>query len=319
MNPMSENEKTPTENTAPPAIEAEVPLAFSENDAGNPESTGHTSFEKIVEAVLNSAGVANQSAVLAATSTENLLNAVGDIGAITSRARATSMIVLFTSAVLLAAAAGAFVTMSIQLNGRLTQANSTMAAVAKGAGVLNENLEKWKLLDSIIEKIDGHKTSESIESIGTKLDLALSELTKQAPASPPQPEKSHKQEELRNKALTDQIRNLEMQIQSQARMLVKLTEQVQVSRAEVSKLLGAVRSVDSQITNLHERQRSAPPAPQLPVASITPTPAISRLTPQPPTPGITSQDREREKQPDPKNKDYIQYRAPDTENPPKPR
>ena len=316
---MSENEKIPPENTAPSAIEAEVPLAFSENDAGNPESTGHTSFEKIVEAVLNSAGVANQSAVLAATSTENLLNAVGDIGAITSRARVTSMIVLFTSAVLLAAAAGAFVTVSVQLNGRLTQANSTMAAVAKGAGMLNEDLEKWKRLDKIIEELDGHKTLESIESIGAKLDLALAELTKQATASPPQPEKSNKQEELRNKELVDQIRKLEMQNQSQARMLVKLTEQVQVSRAEVSKLLGAVRSVDSQITNLHERQRSAPPAPQLPVASITPTPAISRPTPQPPTPGITSQDRERKKDPDPKNKDYIQYRAPDTENPPKPR
>ena len=308
---MSENDKPQHANTAPSAIEADIPFDSPEHGAGNPETTGHTSFDKIVETVLNSAGVANQSASLAATSTENLLNAVGDLGAITSRARVTSMVVLFTSALLLAAAAGAFFTVSVQLNSRLTQANSTLAIVAKGAGNLNADLEKWKRLDKLIEEMEGQKTSENIEKLETKIDTAISDLKKQATVAPAQPEKSNKQEELRNKALTDLIRNLETQTQSQARMIAKLTEQVQVSRADVSKILGAVRSVDSQIANLHEKQRSAPPAPQ-------PAP-VAHMIAQPPVASIATQVREREKPPTQKNKDYIQYRAPETENQPSPR
>lgn len=296
---MSENEKTLTDNSDSAALEAEVPSDLPKNESGNSQVAGHTSFEKIVEAVLNSAGVANQSAVLAATSTENLLNAVGDIGSITARARVTSMIVLFTSALLLAAAAGAFVTVSFQLNSRLTQANNTLAVVAKGASKLNEDLEKWKRLDKLIEEIGGNKTSESIEKLGNRME-AISDLMKQV-AAPLQPEKSLKQEEVRNKALTNQIKSLDAQNQYQARVIIKLTEQVQASRAEISKILGAVRSVDSQVANLYEKQRSTPPAQQPPVSIIPP------------------QVREREKQPDPKNVDYIQYRAADTSSPPKPR
>lgn len=307
---MSENDKPPHANTAPSVIEAEIPTDPPGHGAGNPETTGHTSFDKIVETVLNSAGVANQSASLAATSTENLLNAVGDLNAITSRARVTSMVVLFTSALLLAASAGAFFTVSVQLNSRLTQTNSTLAIVAKGAGNLNADLEKWKRLDKLIE-MEGQKTSEKIEKLETKIDTAISDLKKQATVAPAQPEKSNKQEELRNKALTDLIRNLETQTQSQARMIAKLTEQVQVSRAEVSKILGAVRSVDIQIANLHEKQRSAPPAPQ--------PPPVAHMIAQPPVASIATQVREREKSPTQKNKDYIQYRAPETESQPSPR
>lgn len=308
MIPMSENENSQHGNAAPLVIEAEIPSASPGHDPAPPETTGHTTLDQIVETVLNSAGVANQSASLAAISTENLLNAVEDLGTITTRARATSMIVLFAAALLLAAAAGAFFTVSVQLNSRLTQANSTLAIIAKGAGNLNEDLEKWKRLDKLIEAMEEQKTTENIDKLGAKLENAISDLKKQASIVPAQPEKSNKQDEARNKTLTDLIRNLETQTQSQARMISKLTEQVQVSRAEISRILGAVRSVDIQIANLHEKQRSAPPALQ--------PPPVSNVIAQPPVASIATQVRDREKLPPQKNKDYIQYRAPETENPP---
>ncbi len=311
---MNENPMNP--DSSPPALEAAIPLTTTGSGTDTHESEGQTSLQQIVEAVLDSAGVANRSATLAANSTETLLNAVGDLGAINARARFNFIVVLFTTALLLAASAGAFFTVSVQLNSRLTQANNTQSILAAGANDLKEDLANLKRLDKLIDEIENLKTSENIEKLETKVDLAISEFRKQKAGDPPLPDKSNKEEQLRNKAVADQVRNLETQLQSQSRLLTKLREELQASRSEVSKIsgevqtsrgevakiLGAVRAVDSQVANLNEKHR-APVAAPFPIATEAPV-AVSLPSPV----------RDREKTQQQKNKDYIQYRAPDLDS-----
>ena len=237
-----------------------------------------------------------RKAGLAAASTENLLNTVGNLGGITSRARMTAMIVIFTSALFLVAAAGAFFSASVQLNRRLIEANSTLTAIAMRAVDLSAELKNLKRQDTLIGELEAQKSVDNFEKIAIKIDVALAELKKQSAATSNPTEKSSKQEEMRHKALSDQIRYVEMQTQSQGRVLAKLAEQLQSSRADVSKILGTVRAVDDQLAKLHEKQQLAPPTLRTPLASVALPP------------------REREKQAESKNKDYIQYSDPNADN-----
>ena len=298
---MSETEKSANNEVTSPGLEAEIPTDHPDNPDNMSGKAGQTSFEKVMEAALDSAGVANRSAGLAAASTENLLNAVGNLEAVTARARMTSMIVLFTSTLILVASAGVFFTVSAQLNRRLTEANSTLTVMTKRAVDLKADLDKLKQLDTLIAELEAQKSNENFEKMGSKIDIALSELKKQLASPPISPEKSSKSEEIRHKALMDQIRNVEMQSQSQGRIIAKLAEQFQASRGEASKILGSMRAVDEQLARLHEKQQLAPVPARAPLASVA------------------APSREREKQLESKNKDYIQYPVPNADNPSKAR
>ncbi|MCX7144364.1 MAG: hypothetical protein NT123_25700, partial [Proteobacteria bacterium] len=109
-------------------INATIPLAAASSTATPPGTPPDAGLDELVAVVLDSAGVANRSASIAASSTESLLTAVGDLNKVISRARIMSAIVLGAAALSIVAAAGALFAVSVQLSSRLAQTNATLLA-----------------------------------------------------------------------------------------------------------------------------------------------------------------------------------------------
>jgi hypothetical protein len=281
-------ETAPSQDSPQPASDLEVEIPNEPQTAAGERGVveSHTSLEKVVSVALDSANVANRSASVAAASTENLMNAVGEISAITKRARTMSVIVLSISALLLIASAGAFFTVSIQLNSRLKQVNGMLVAVGKRSVELGENIEKLQRVDTLVAELEIQQGGDKIEKIGGKIDAVMTEMKMQASAAATA--KPTKAIEPSTQALSTQIRALEAQSQSQSRQIAKLADQVQATRTDLAKVPGLVRGVESLVSGLNEKSRV--PAPAGPVVAAT-------------------VQREREIKADAKGKDFIQYRA----------
>lgn len=257
--------------------------------------SAEASLDKLVTVVLDSAGIANRSASIAASSTESLLSTVDDLSKVTSRARMTSAIVLGVASLAIVAAAGALFTVSVQLSGRLTQTSATLLAVGKRAVEMNAGVENLKRIETALTEMANKQGSGQFEKLETKLDTALVEMRKPVAAAPAPIEKSSKQDDARHQSLLAQIKALEAQTQAQARSIARLSEQITSSRADVSKMMGVARSVETLVANINEKQRV--------VAAVQSAPVP----------------RERERQPDPRSKEFIQYPGPQAEKTDRPR
>ncbi len=300
---MTSTEKTPkpldqlaaTSGTEP-ALAVASP-GSTQAHSGEPEAT---SLDALVNVVLDSAGVANRSASIAASSTESLLAAVGDLGKATSRARMTSAVVLGVSALSIVTTAGALFAVSVQLSGRLTQTNATLLAVGKRAVEMNTGIENLKRIETVLAGIANKQGPEQSQKLEAKLDAALAETRK--PTAAAATENTAKQDDARHQSLLTQIKALEAQTQAQGRSITRMNELISASRAEVSKTLGVARSLEILLTNFNEKPR---------LAATGQTPPVARER-EPIA-------REREKPTEQKSKDFIQYPAPQADRAGKPR
>lgn len=278
-------------------INATITVAATSSTATPSGSPPDAGLDELVAVVLDSAGVANRSASIAASSTESLLTAVGDLNKVISRARVMSAIVLGAATLSIVAAAGALFAVSVQLSSRLTQTNATLLAVGKRAVEMNTGFEYLK---TTISGMADKQANDPLLKIETKLDATLAEMRK--PVAPPPPEKPAKQDDARQqvlltqvKALEAQAKALENQMQAQTRSIARMSELLAASKVELSKTSGIARNVETLLVNLNEKQR----------------PAV--VTQSPPAP------REREKPVEQKSrdyiqsKDYIQYTAPQSD------
>ena len=281
-------------------VEASFSRAAVDAPGSRPGVASNASLDTLVSVVLDSAGVANRSASIAASSTESLLTAVGDLGKVVARARMTSIFVLGVAALSIVAAAGALFSITVQLSSRLTQTNATLLAVGKRAVEMNTGIEYLKHIETTLAEIASKQGSDQFQKLEAKIDATLTEIRKPVAvtqAEKPPVEKPAKQNDERYQALLTQIKALDAQAQAQTRSIARMSELIAASKAELSKTMGIARNVEIQLANFNERQR--PPA-QVPAPSA-------------PAP------REREKPPEQKSKDYIQYSAPQPDKSDKPR
>ena len=293
---MAGKEKAP-EKIEPKLAASGVEAAFASPAAGaaggQPGVASEASLDTLVSVVLDSAGVANRSASIAATSTESLLTAVGDLAKITSRARTTSAIVLGAALLSIVAAAGALFSVTVQLSSRLTQTNATLLAVGKRAVEMNTGIEYLKHIETTLAEMASKQGSDQFQKLEAKLDATLAETRK--PIAAESTEKPAKQDDQRHQALLTQIKALEAQTQAQSRSIARMSELIAASRVELSKTTGISRSVEVLLASFHEKPRPPAAAPGAPVP------------------------REREKPSELKSKDYIQYSAPQADKGDKPR
>lgn len=272
------------ETERPERLEATVPIQNTELEPGQSDKT---SLEAIVEAVLGSASVANKSADLASASTERLLDAVGDLNTISKRAKATNIALLSICCLLLIASAGAFFTLSIQLNSRLGQANSILNRISNKSSEISVSLESLKRFDAFLEHAETEKSSDRVERIDAKIDSIISEIKKTPPPVTSIAEKSQRALELSNQALSSQIRGLENRIHAQTLQISALSATIQSMRSELTRLPALEKALVLMSTPAPTPQSIKKPA-------NNPNIEVERARPE-------------------RNTDYIRYRAQDAD------
>lgn len=261
------------------SVEPELdPAAEKTSTEENPKSE----LDKLVNVVLETAGVANRSSEMAASATENLLAVTEELAQTTAQAKMNSVIILSIVSLLLLITSGALIWSFIKLEGSVTRTEGTLLAVGKRMVEMNAGTENLKNIESLLTGLDAKKESGRIESMEKKLDATLVEIRK--PAEPASNEKAAKEDQARHQALLTQIKALDGQNQAQARATAKLGDQLNTSRAELSKLTEATRKLETMLNA--ERQRPAAIAPS--VATI----------------------RAREKPAEQKDKEFVQYPDP---------
>ena len=261
------------------SVEPELdPAAEKTSTEENPKSE----LDKLVNVVLETAGVANRSSEMAASATENLLAVTEELAQTTAQAKMNSVIILSIVSLLLLITSGALIWSFIKLEGSAARTEGTLLAVGKRMVEMNAGTENLKNIESLLTGLDAKKESGRIESMEKKLDAALVEIRK--PAEPASNEKVAKEDQARHQALLTQIKALDGQNQAQARATAKLGDQLNTSRAELSKLAEATRKLETMLNA--ERQRPAAIAPS--VATI----------------------RAREKPAEQKDKEFVQYPDP---------
>lgn len=264
-------------------FEAFIPLG--EPDPLNPDHQSESNLQKIVAAVLDSASVANRSASVAATSTENLLNAVGDLGQATRTARTNAWVIIGTSVVCGLFAIGTFIWASGSLLNRLVQADETLQVAGKRVGELNSGVKHLQRIEILLESQAGPNLSavdSRIAGLEGRIESMMSEIRKEptqkaVTATPAQVDDRHQ-------ALLKQIRSLESALQAQSKNVVRLSEQIASMKSEMASLSRATSNIESQWAQDQARN------PQ-------------RTTAQTAT-------RVRERREDPRNPDFIQYPDP---------
>ena len=261
------------------SVEPELdPAAEKTSTEENPKSE----LDKLVNVVLETAGVANRSSEMAASATENLLAVTEELAQTTAQAKMNSVIILSIVSLLLLITSGALIWSFIKLEASVTRTEGTLLAVGKRMVEMNAGTENLKNIESLLTGLDAKKESGRIESMEKKLDAALVEIRK--PVEPASNEKVAKEDQARHQALLTQIKALDGQNQAQARATAKLGDQLSTSRAELSKLAEATRKLETMLNA--ERQRPAAIAPS--VATIRP----------------------REKPVEQKDKEFVQYPDP---------
>ena len=275
---MTSTEKMPdtTERkTETSDIQATVALAAASPTQADSAASASASLDALVTVVLDSAGVANRSASIAASSTESLLTAVGYLGKVTERARMGAAIVLGAAALSIVAAAGALFAVSVQLGSRLTQTNATLLAVGKRAVQMNTGIENLGRIETVLAEVAKKPETDRLQKLEEKLDAALSETRRPIGAAPM--EKPAKQDDARHQALLTQMKALEAQTQTQARAITRMTEQIAASRADLSKTMSIARGVETTLASFGEKQRLAGAAPNPPAPREREKPAELRL------------------------------------------
>jgi len=271
-----------------PAIEPEImtlenavaPEAAAVEEEGGEGGEGEdtvatvneTSFDAVITRVLDASDVANKTASIAATSTEHLIDAVDELRASTVKARMHAVVVLGVTGFLMLVAVGVFTVMALQLQGRLDSADSTIMAVGKRVVSLNASIGTLKEMETVLEKFSERqaKQDKALEKMLPQMETGMAEVRK---AVADLAEKSAKpaakaEADPRSAALQAQLKALEPQLQAQARATARLAEQVTTMQANLAKINGVSRDVETLLKM--EKQRAvvvAPPPAAAPVAA----------------------------------------------------
>ena len=274
---------TTPDGAGPERIEASVPLG--DPDSTPPDKPSEASLQKLVTVVLDSASVANRSASVAATSTENLLNAIGDLGQVTKTARTNAWTIIGTSAGCGLFAIGTFIWASASLSGRLVQTDQTLQVAGKRVGELNAGVERLQRIETLLES-QARPNPSAVESriagLEERIESLMNEIRKGAAqkavsATAAQPDD-------RQQALLNQIRSLESALQVQSKNMVRLSEQVAGVKSEMASLSRTTSSIEAQWAQDQARNQQR--------AASQPAPRI------------------RDRREDPRNPDFIQYPDP---------
>ena len=267
-----------------PAIEPEIMTienavapeeAAVEDEGGEGEDTvatvNETSFDAVITRVLDASDVANKTASIAATSTEHLIDAVDELRASTVKARMHAVVVLGVTGFLMLAAVGVFTVMALQLQGRLDSADSTIMAVGKRVVSLNASIGTLKQMEASREKFNERQDEQvkAMEKMMPQLETGMAEVRKSVADLAEKSAKPAAKAEAdpRSAALQAQLKALEPQLQAQARSTARLAEQVTTMQANLAKINGVSRDVETLLKM--EKQRAvlvAPPPAAAPVA-----------------------------------------------------
>ena len=268
-----------------PAIEPEIMTienavapeeAAVEDEGGEGEDTvatvNETSFDAVITRVLDASDVANKTASIAATSTEHLIDAVDELRASTVKARRHAVVVLGVTGFLMLAAVGVFTVMALQLQGRLDSADSTIMAVGKRVVSLNASISTLKQMEAALEKFNERQDEQvkAMEKMMPQLETGMAEVRKSVADLAEKSAKPAAKAEAdpRSAALQAQLKALEPQLQAQARSTERLAEQVTTMQANLAKINGVSRDVETLLKM--EKQRAvvvAPPPAAAPVAA----------------------------------------------------
>ena len=273
-----------TEPRIEPSIDTEIVTlenavapeeAAVEEEGGEGEDTvatvNETSFDAVITRVLDASDVANKTASIAATSTEHLIDAVDELRASTVKARMHAVVVLGVTGFLMLAAVGVFTVMALQLQGRLDSADSTIMAVGKRVVSLNASIGTLKQMEAALEKFNERQDEQvkAMEKMMPQLETGMAEVRKSVADLAEKSAKPAAKAEAdpRSAALQAQLKALEPQLQAQARSTARLAEQVTTMQANLAKINGVSRDVETLLKM--EKQRAvvvAPPPAAAPVA-----------------------------------------------------
>ncbi len=269
IEPGIEPEIVTLENAAAPE-EAAV-----EEEGGEGEDTvatvNETSFDAVITRVLDASDVANKTASIAATSTEHLIDAVDELRASTVKARMHAVVVLGVTGFLMLAAVGVFTVMALQLQGRLDSADSTIMAVGKRVVSLNASIGTLKQMEVGLEKFNERQDEQvkAMEKMMPQLETGMAEVRKSVADLAEKSAKPAAKAEAdpRSAALQAQLKALEPQLQAQARSTARLAEQVTTMQANLAKINGVSRDVETLLKMEKQRAVVAPPPAAAPLAA----------------------------------------------------
>ncbi len=270
---------------------------------------GSVQLDRLVNAVLESAAVANQSAEIAARSTESLLDAVDNLDASHSLAHRKALLVLGVTGTLLLLASAGFVWMALHFSNRMTTLDQTLMTLTHQGEETAIRIERIEKLDPLLSRIERMQTSQpALSGIESKLDAGIAGLAKgiaelnTLPRTPaPSPVAAVSSGDLR--ALEGAIKALESQSQAQARTLARLGELMASNRTDPGKVAEWARAIEG----LAQEQRRlvaqlAHPVAPAPTPAAAPAPvSVPQPPPPPPQPAA-----EKPRPPDGK-RDFIQY------------
>lgn len=278
---MSDNTEGAEKNPEKIEVAAEAGTKESGGDSGAHEAAvdamadeiavvKQTSFDTVITRVLDASDVANKTASIAADSTGQLIAATTAMRDAAQKAHMHSIIVLGISGFALIAAVGVFTLMALQLQARLEAADATVLAVGKRVVQLNSGIGNIKQIEEIIEKINERQQGQAIaiEKLVPRLDSGMAELRKtlaeqaeKAAKAPPPPQAQPPQADPRVLALQAQIKALEPQLQAQARATAKLAEQIVAMQANLAKINGVAKNVETLIGMEKQKPVAAVPVP----------------------------------------------------------
>ena len=259
------------------AVAPEEAVVEEEGDEGGEgedtvATVNETSFDAVITRVLDASDVANKTASIAATSTEHLIDAVDELRDSTVKARMHAVVVLGVTGFLMLAAVGVFTVMALQLQGRLDSADSTIMAVGKRVVSLNASIGTLKQMEAALEKFSERQDEQvkAMEKMMPQLETGMAEVRKSVADLAEKSAKPAAKAEAdpRSAALQAQLKALEPQLQAQARATAKLAEQVTTMQANLAKINGVSRDVETLLKM--EKQRAvvvAPPPAAAPVAA----------------------------------------------------
>ncbi len=287
-------------------IEARIAGDSTDPTDASPDS-GTVQLDRLVNAVLESAAVANQSAEIAARSTESLLDAVDDLDASHSIAHKKALLVLGVTGTLLLMASVGFIWMAVHFSHRMSSLDEALTTLTRQGEQTAVRLERIEKLDPMLARIEGMQSQQpALSGLESKLDAGIAGLAKglaeinALPRTPaPSPVASVTSSDLR--ALEGAIRALESQSQAQARTLARISDLITSNRTDSAKVSELTRAVDS-LTQEQRRlvaQLAHPVAPA-PAPTVAPAP-VSVPVPAPPPPAA-----DKPRTPDGR-RDFIQY------------
>jgi hypothetical protein len=270
-------------------IEARVGAEGIDPTDESPEG-GNVQLDRLVNAVLESAAVANQSAEIAARSTESLLDTVDNLDASHSLAHRKALLVLGVTGTLLLVAGAGFIWMAVHFSQRMSSLDRTLVTLTQQGEETGIRLERIEKLDPLLARIERMQVNQpAFAGMEAKLDAGIAGLAKgiaelsALPRTPaPAPAAAISSSDLR--ALEGAIKGLESQAQGQARTLARIGELVAASRIEPGKIAELARAIEGlaqeqRRLSTHLSQAAAqtpPPAPMAAAPASNPPPVAEK-------------------------------------------